>query len=144
MEGNTRDRGQTTLDFTIGTSVFLVTLVLVFATAPGLLTPFAGGNVAASTAADRIANDLVQDQLANPNEPYALRRDKINDLPDTGAGFRDAVGAPPYLSVNVTVTNASGVVATRGPSVPANADTSVAWRVVTVDDKHAELEVRVW
>ncbi|MBP2252142.1 hypothetical protein J2754_002483 [Halarchaeum solikamskense] len=138
MARNTRDRAQTTLDFTIGTSVFLVTLVLVFATAPGLLSPFAGGNVATSTVADRIANDLVQDELAAPDEPYALGGDVDARLTNA------TLSAPGTVSVNVTVTNASGVVASRGPSVSPNADTSVAWRVVTVDGEHAELEVRVW
>jgi hypothetical protein len=34
------ERGQTTIDFTIGISVFLGVIIFVFVFAPGILTPF--------------------------------------------------------------------------------------------------------
>ncbi len=57
-------RGQTTLDFAIGTSVFLLTVAFVVMYAPTLFDPFAGGSGAKLLVADRAATSVAGDLLA--------------------------------------------------------------------------------
>jgi hypothetical protein len=65
-------KGQTTLDFTIGISVFLIVLIFVFTFVPGLLTPFTTTNEQAPALSDRLADKLSQGMLGDPAEPYVL------------------------------------------------------------------------
>jgi hypothetical protein len=68
-----RNRGQTTLDFAIGTSVFLLTVVFVIAYAPTLFDPFVGGTGTDLLVADRAATSLSGDFLvASTAEPGTL------------------------------------------------------------------------
>jgi hypothetical protein len=68
-----RNRGQTTLDFAIGTSVFLLAVVFVVAYAPTLFDPFAGGTGTDLLVADRAATSLSADLLAaSTAEPGTL------------------------------------------------------------------------
>lgn len=67
-------RGQTTLDFAIGISVFLAVIITIFAFAPGILTPFTVSGQTDAVTVDRTADYLVQDALASPEEPYLLDR----------------------------------------------------------------------
>jgi hypothetical protein len=68
-----RTRGQTTLDFAIGTSVFLLTVVFVIAYAPTLFDPFVGGTGTDLLVADRAATSLSGDFLAaSTAEPGTL------------------------------------------------------------------------
>jgi hypothetical protein len=74
-------RAQTTLDFAIGMSVFLLAVVFVFTFVPGVLEPFEAGPQEETTVADRVASQLVQTSMADPAEPYVL------GLPCTNAFF---------------------------------------------------------
>jgi hypothetical protein len=68
-----RSRGQTTLDFAIGTSVFLLAVVFVVTYAPTLFDPFAGGTGTDLLIADRAATSLSADLLAvSTAEPGTL------------------------------------------------------------------------
>jgi hypothetical protein len=68
-------RGQTTLDFAIGVSLFLIVVVYVLAFIPGMFAPFDRAQEAETVAVDRVASNLVEGQLADPSEPYRLHRD---------------------------------------------------------------------
>jgi hypothetical protein len=70
-----RDRGQTTLDFAIGMSVFLIAVAFVFSFIPGMLQPFTGSNEAKTVVADRVADSLAEGMLGHPTEPYILDSD---------------------------------------------------------------------
>ncbi|WP_435096081.1 DUF7287 family protein [Halarchaeum sp. P4] len=131
-------RAQTTIDFAIGASVFLLTVAFVFAFVPGLVSPFASGQESAPVVANHVADDLVQQDLAVQGQPYTLRAPLNLDGADV------TLDVPRFMDANVTVTNADGVVASRGPTPPEGASTSVAWRVVTYQGRHAELRVKVW
>ncbi|WP_059056299.1 hypothetical protein ABSL23_09085 [Halobacterium sp. NMX12-1] len=138
------------MDFAAGVSIFLVTVAFAFAFVPGIITPFADPDVGDPVSANRVADDLATDRLASPNHPYDL------DAERTAAFFEDgdAVGElamRDYKSVNVTLTNTTGDVATiddvraaAGQSLPGDADATVAWRSVTVGGDRYELVVRVW
>jgi|AntRauMinimDraft_4_1070384.scaffolds.fasta_scaffold00059_63 hypothetical protein len=146
---NTDARGQTTMDFAAGISVFLVTVAFAFAFVPGIIAPFADAGTADPVTANRIADDLATDRLAAPGDEYVLDGERAADfLGDPDAVDRLAV--PEYRTVNVTVETDTGVAsvdgerAAVGPETPADADVTTAWRAVTVDDRRLELIVRVW
>ncbi len=65
-------RGQTTLDFAIGVSIFLAVVLFTFGFLPSVLDPF---DVAAEdnpTVADRTADNLAHGQLGSPDQPNVL------------------------------------------------------------------------
>jgi hypothetical protein len=148
------DRGQTTMDFAAGVSVFLVTVAFAFAFVPGIIAPFADAGTADPVTANRIADDLATDRLTAPGEQYVLDRDRTADFFAGPSGI-DGVAVPEFRTVNVTVENSAagnatdvatvgGERAAAGPARPTNADVTTAWRAVTVDDRRLELVVRVW
>jgi hypothetical protein len=68
-------RGQTTLDFAVGVSIFLVVVAFVVAFVPTMLQPFEGSAQEETAAADRIADDLSTDVLvADVADPHVLDR----------------------------------------------------------------------
>jgi len=84
-------KGQTTLDFTIGISVFLVVLLFVFTFIPGLLTPFTTTDDQAPALSDRLADRLSQGMLGDPAEPYVLNTTGSN----CAVEFFDLGSSPP-------------------------------------------------
>lgn len=117
------DRAQTTLDFAVGISVFLITAVFVFGFVPGMLQPFNQGVQEETVAADRLASQLSEGALADPGEPYVLLTDCTVEffnetveepLPPTCAydrstdlsapdGLAHRVGMAPRQQLNVTI-----------------------------------------
>ncbi|MFC7226275.1 hypothetical protein N0B31_02585 [Salinirubellus salinus] len=68
-------RGQTTLDFAVGVSIFLVVVAFVVGFVPTMLEPFDGGTQEETAASDRLADQLVTDLLvADADTPYVLDR----------------------------------------------------------------------
>lgn len=67
-----RDRGQTTLDFAIGISIFLAVLLFILLFLPGILSPFTESAQAETVSSNRVADQLTQGTLASPSEPYVL------------------------------------------------------------------------
>lgn len=67
-----RERGQTTIDFAIGISVFLVVLVFVFLFVPNLLEPFNTGTQEETVAVNRLADELSGRMLGNVSDPYIV------------------------------------------------------------------------
>lgn len=112
-------RGQTTLDFTIGISVFLGAIIFIFLFAPGILTPFTVTGQSDAVTVDRTADYLAQDALGTPKQPYVLDRgctvaffDRgAAEDPETGdhdcryaeAPLNEQVGLAEYQTVNVTI-----------------------------------------
>lgn len=67
-------RGQTTLDFAIGISVFLAVLIFIFLFIPGLLSPFTEGAQEETVISNRVADNVTKSMLGAPDRPYALDR----------------------------------------------------------------------
>jgi len=67
-------RGQTTLDFAIGISVFLAVLIFIFLFIPGLLSPFTEGAQEETVISNRVADNVTKSMLGSPDRPYALDR----------------------------------------------------------------------
>jgi hypothetical protein len=109
-----RSRAQTTIDFAIGTSVFLITVAFVVAFIPGIFQPFADGPQEELAGVDRVADTLVYDLLGDGDGGTTLdRRCTVaffdGDSTDTGCNFDDSesfagqVGLSASQHANVTV-----------------------------------------
>ncbi|WP_096391201.1 DUF7287 family protein [Halopenitus persicus] len=167
-------RAQTTLDFAIGASTFLIVVAFVVAFLPGMMAPFE--DVDPTQAADRFADSLSGDVLGHPVDGNRLNetctaaffRQLHQDAPtgddcrfDEGATTpaealatdhavnvtieaRSVGGSPPSLSYGGTP-----VTPAAGP-VPDGGDTvTVARRIVLLEDGSGQrrtyrLVVRVW
>lgn len=161
------DRGQTTIDFVVGISIFLLVVAFVVLFVPGIFDPFDG--TSRTQAADRFAATLTNDALGDPATPAALNAtctrsffEQMNGT-DTAAdcGFdptadtvASALGTDRF-EVNVTVFDGAAVaeLADReepsvqlraGPSVPDNEAVATTRRVVVLDGRTLQLAVRVW
>ena len=66
------DRGQTTLDYAIGISIFLAVLIFIFLFIPGLLQPFSTGAQDNTVSANRVADQLTNSLLGSPRDPFVL------------------------------------------------------------------------
>lgn len=113
-DGRSRGRGQTTLDFAVGMSVFLLTLAFVFTFVPGMLAPFDDTTQAETPAANRVAEDLVTRSLGDADTPYVLDEqctreffNLSNTNPDgcefAGETTAERVSVASWQPVNVTL-----------------------------------------
>ncbi|MFB6074430.1 MAG: hypothetical protein ABEJ89_05415 [Haloarculaceae archaeon] len=108
-------RAQTTLDFAVGISVFLAVILFVFLFVPGLLSPFTGGTSEETVLSNRVADQLVEETLGTPREPFVLERTCTLDFfggaaPGTdgcryatGGTLEQRVGVGDRQHLNVTV-----------------------------------------
>ena len=67
-----QDRGQTTLDFATGMSVFLIILIAVLLFIPGSLEPFTKGAQDNIVTSNRVGDQLSEGMLGNPSSPHIL------------------------------------------------------------------------
>lgn len=65
-------RGQTTLDFAIGISIFLTVLLFILLFLPGILSPFTESAQEETITSNRVADKLTSGLLASPAEPNVL------------------------------------------------------------------------
>jgi|APHM01.1.fsa_nt_gi hypothetical protein len=93
--GQRRDqRGQTTLDFVIGISVFLSVLLFILLFLPGILAPFTTSTQAETVSSNRVADQFATGLLASPDDPYVLDRHctaaffDVDSEPDSSAPAR--------------------------------------------------------
>lgn len=162
------ERGQTTLDFAVGVSVFLGVVAFAFAFAPTMFAPFDSDTGVNSVIADRSADRLAADALAtSPDDPSVLDGDCTRSFFDGSVpadcryattDLGDALGVDATTRVNVTIEDDSGVRTLGGTRLAAGdpttttADVVVARRVVllpggddpTFDRERNRLLVRVW
>lgn len=142
-------RAQTTLDFLVGTTVFLLTLSAVLVTIPGLVDPFATGQESNTITADRAAEALATDVLVTtPSKPYVFDNDTVHAFFEPGPSEsqpKQRLGVPAGVNMNVTLNStATPGKLWLGPNVPEGAETSVAWRSGTLQGNYTEIVVRVW
>lgn len=158
-----RDRGQTTLDFAVAMSIFLVTVLFVLAYAPTMFDPFAGGSGTKLVVADRAATTLSADVLAvSTAEPGVLSAGCVSaffgssddcstsaDLDDLDETLSlDGRNADVKIHELSTSTPASPDWAAgelrreTDDSVPT--DVAVATRTVSIEGDPYRLTVRVW
>ena len=151
------DRGQTTIDFVVGISIFLLVVAFVVLFVPGIFDPFDG--TSRTQAADRFAATLASDALGDPATPAALNAtctraffEQMQTNADTTAACNfDATADTPAAAlgtdrydVNVTVFDGGSVAFSAGPPVPDNEAVATTRRVVLLDGRTHQLAVRVW
>ncbi|XVH30977.1 DUF7287 family protein [Haloferacaceae archaeon DSL9] len=149
-------RGQLTLDFAVGISLFVLVVVSVFAFVPGMFGSFDGS--AGAPAADRFATTLTADLLGEPSTAGALNETctaaffaQLGGGPDVHDGCR--FGPETTLSaqlatdrrVNATIETRTGaVVYTAGDAPSDRASIVSATRAVLLGGETHRVVVRVW
>lgn len=109
-------RGQTTMDFAVGMSLFVGVVLFVFLFVPGILDPFTVGAQDETVTSNRVADSLTQDLLNSPERPgvlaadctavffeYANNADAVDVCGFDGEQLTDMVGVDRRQQVNVTV-----------------------------------------
>jgi len=176
MHGQTPPRGgraQTSIDFVVGMSVFLLTVAFVVGFVPGVFEPFTASGEEATLTADRTAAALAEHLLADPATPSALNATCTAEFFSTADGglieacrfdadasdLETALGVGSTTGVNVTVeedgsylrayengtVSPDGDVSLRaGPDPPDSGNVVTARRVVLLDGEGRNLYVRVW
>ncbi len=167
-------RGQTTLDFAVGMSVFLLAVIFVIAYAPTMFDPFAGGTGTKLIVADRAATTVSGDILATSSaEPGVLSMGCVGaffdvDLNETAQRAEcpqsiDGEDFETLLSLdgrnaNVTIHELDSPASepaspdwvedgdglTQTNSGSIPSDVAVSTRTVSIEDKQYRLTVRVW
>jgi len=108
----TEGRGQTTLDFAIGISIFLAVLLFIFLFIPGILSPFTASAQEETVASNRVADQLATGTLASPTQPYVLDnhctvrffQDNPGDCPFSSGSLESVVGVEENRQrANVTI-----------------------------------------
>ena len=105
------DRGQTTQDFAVGISVFLLTVTFTFAFVPSTVTPFGSPVTDAIPAkSDRVASTIVDkysvDDRSRTLDGTAFDNNVLEKTPDE---LREEVfGLRATAQINITVQNRSG------------------------------------
>jgi len=157
-------RAQTTIDFAIGISLFLVVVAFVLAFVPTIFTPFE--TTEGPGTADRIATSLATDRLGDPTDPYTLNETCTNAFFEQLNNGTDAPGSCLYntsadttatllaldgaRNVNVTIRRSDGTIAdtgvrlAAGPTPPDTTSVSSATRAVSLSGQTRRLLVRTW
>jgi len=158
-------RAQTTIDFVIGVSLFLIVVAFVVAFVPTIFAPFESAE--GPQTADRIATSLSADRLGDPADPYLLNEtcttglfDQLNGSSDADPACRFNTSADTTAELfaldgtqdaNVSVHELDGGVATiddtslaAGPALPETQSVTSAQRVVAIGGQTYRLVVRVW
>ncbi|WP_132057561.1 DUF7287 family protein [Halorussus amylolyticus] len=156
------ERGQTSIDFVVGMSVFLLTVAFVVGFLPGLFEPFDGGDGAAALSADRTAAGLTGDLLGSPDRPDVLDATCTAEFFDADGDTADcrfdadasdlsgALGLGSGTNVNVTVEedgsvrSVAGQKLRAGPAPSESGSVTVGRRVVLLADEESTLFVRMW
>ena len=109
-------RAQTTLDFAVGMSIFLLTVAFVVSFLPAMFQPFEAGDGSQVVAADRVADQLARRLLVGGAEPFVLdascteqffalagspTESSPSDCRFDGSDLHDRVGLADDANVNV-------------------------------------------
>lgn len=106
-------RGQTTLDFTVGVTLFLLVLATIFLFVPGQLQPFTQGGQEDIVTVNRVADDLSEQALGDPQTPHVLNEtctvEFFTGVGDpagcqySGSSLNERIGVADRRSVNVSI-----------------------------------------
>lgn len=113
MRGH-NSRGQTTLDFAFGMSIFIAVVLFIFLFIPGILDPFTAGVQEETVTTNRIADEVTHGLLGSTSTPKVLNRTctvRFFDAAPPGAcnyysgssALTDRVGIDDIENINITV-----------------------------------------
>lgn len=107
------NRGQTTLDFAFGTSIFIAVVLFIFLFVPGILDPFTAGVQEETVTTNRVADNITQGMLGSTETPKVLNRTCTVGFFDgsnpggckyaTGSTLAERLGIDDQQNVNVTI-----------------------------------------
>ena len=138
------DRGQSTLDFLLGTVVFLLAVVFVVSVVPTMLDPFVTGTEPHPLVADRAAETLVEDELQAGGSGMVSQERVDAVFARSESALRTDLAVPETVSLNASVRNSTGIVRSVGPSPPDYGSVTAGKRVVTVSGSLTNVTVNVW
>lgn len=156
MEKHSRERGQVSIDFLSGMTLFLLSLIFVFGFLSSTLVPFTGSSGETLGVVARASDNLYTDKLTSEDMRWGeLNSTKTeNYFKNNGVDqMENDLGVPDVRSLNVTVTDSSGDVVTLGTTDLKAGDPIPSGVVSVVNRKrvaHLEGEgtvhvnVRVW
>ena len=110
--GTSAERGQSTLDFGLGASLFLLALIGVLVFVSGTMQPFNEGSRENIGVADRVADSLSEGLLAEEATPHILNAtctveffddNSPNHCRHSGTNLTERVGVKHWKLVNVTM-----------------------------------------
>lgn len=117
VEKHNRDRGQVSLDFLSGMTLFLLSLIFVFGFLSSTLVPFTATSSNTlgipARASDKLVDDLLTSDDMRWGELNSTRTENYFQNTDIDQMERD-VGVPDVRSLNVTVTDTDGDIVTLG------------------------------
>ncbi len=138
------NRGQSTLDFLLGTVIFLLAVVIVIAVIPGMLDPFATGSEADPVIADRAVSTLVSDELSSPDSAITTPENVSAVFDQDESELATSLRIDESVRLNVTLDNRTGIIENVGPTPPSSGSVTAAWRVIFYEGAPANVTVRVW
>lgn len=151
-------RAQTTQDFAIGASVFLLTMAFVFALIPTVFAPFQTPVTTADTVASQRIADSVKEEITGGGATLNGSAAGTYFSSTTGENLTETYGLAGSTNVNVSLVHNGSVVDGTTVGADAVAGTGLAagdvYRdqpvviarrlVVDTDGTAYEIEVRVW
>ncbi|WP_435363564.1 DUF7287 family protein [Haloarchaeobius sp. DYHT-AS-18] len=157
------ERAQTTQDFAIGISIFLLTVGFTFGFLPSLLTPFGspmGDDITAKT--DRVAATLIAENHVD-GEPRTLNYSQLESFlasTNSESALQDHFGLRSTADINITIVNvtdtgtrtplqrASGTNLTAGTLYEGQTPAASTTRVIVVTGGRCDVQcfvvVKVW
>ncbi|WP_336361365.1 DUF7287 family protein [Haladaptatus sp. ZSTT2] len=107
------ERAQTSMDFLVGMSMFLIIVIFVLSFVPGLIEPFNDSVQEDTVTVDRVATQLSKGMLGSTDEPFILDAqcteaffgdtDPGDCNFDTGTPVEDRFGLSSTQQLNVTI-----------------------------------------
>ena len=137
------ERAQTTQDFAIGASVFLLTMAFVFALIPTVFAPFQTPVTSADTVASQRIADSVQGNITGEGVTIDENARDQFFASTTGDDLRETYGLSRSANVNVTLVGQGLSVGDTYGDEPV----VIARRLVvnrSMGCNPCEIEVRVW
>ncbi|TGC07295.1 hypothetical protein CUN85_11620 [Methanolobus halotolerans] len=132
-------KGQITIDYLIGITVFLFAVVFVFSYTSGIFTPFQSNSDEVTLIADRISTTIVEKRMSAmdetvPNLVSGARVDEFfTELNTSYDSTLDSLGMNgSYLryDLNITLENGTSLIDSAGEIIPAEVNVGQTKRVV--------------
>jgi hypothetical protein len=146
------ERGQTQQDFAVGVSVFLLTIMFVFAFVPNVFAPFGGQPNEADTArAERLAVGVLGNitEEGDTNRLNRTKTERFFEHQEDSTDFRRNYTLQSTVQVNVTMEHLDGSKIESMGDVYAGdpywgRSSASITRIVRLDDQRYRIVVRVF
>jgi len=143
------ERAQTTFDFAVGITLFLLVVSFAFAATPGFLAPYQGSGESEAILSDRVATRMATENLTD-GQAYVLNGTKVQRLFNDVSAAKSELGVKDTYGLNVTLRRENGTcpadlsTCASNETPPESASVSRSQRVVTIGGESVDLTVRVW